>query len=127
MCIRDSHYVVLYDVRLGAGIPSFFTLIARLLWDLRQCLKSQSGVPFSVAFVGARSIDADECLGDVSNSVAGAQDNPGVMQVASCPEIDLAFHSADDASQSDAADSRPEPFHSGFDDPDEMQEDEELF
>lgn len=122
-----DHYVVLYDVRLGAGIPSFFTLIARLLWDLRQCLKSQSGVPFSVAFVGARSIDADECLGDVSNSVTGAQDNPGVMQVASRPEIDLASHGADDASRSDAADSCPEPFHSGFDEPDVFQEDEERF
>ena len=85
----EDSYAVIYDTRLGMGIPSFYSLIARLLWDLRQCLNSKMGVSFNVVFMGARNFDANEYIDDVPKSVVGAQENPGVMQVSACPAVEL--------------------------------------
>lgn len=123
----EDSYVVIYDTRLGIGIPSFYNLIARLLWDFRQGLNSKKGVPFNVIFMGARNFDANEYIDDVPKSVVGAQDNPGAMQVNSCPETHLDHANSGIGDESDGLASCFAPFHSGFDDPTETQADEELF
>ncbi len=82
-------YGVLYDVRLSLGIPCFFNLVARMIWDLRRCSRTLRGKPFCVAFAGSRNFDADQYFGDVSSAVAGAQDNPVAIIVSSPPEINL--------------------------------------
>lgn len=83
----DDEYICLYDTRLSMGIPHFFDLIARLLWDFRSLMKSQKGVPFSIVFVSARNFDADAYLGNVNKEVEGCQKNPGAMHVDSVPSI----------------------------------------
>lgn len=85
----ENQYAVIYDMRLSAGIPSFFDLIARLMWDLRSGTGSLNGVPFDMTFAGARNIDADVILGKVNKPVAGAQENPGFMHVEESPVIKL--------------------------------------
>lgn len=83
----DDEYVCLYDTRLSMGVPHFFDLIARLLWDFRSFMKSQKGVPFTIVFMSARNFDADAYLGSVSKEVEGCQANPGAMRVDSIPSI----------------------------------------
>lgn len=77
----DDGYLVIYDTRLGMGIPHFFDLVARMMWDLRSCMRSLNGLPFNVTFMGARNLDADPYFGDVSEPVAGRQENPGTICV----------------------------------------------
>lgn len=121
----EDEYVVIFDTRLVRGIPAFFSLIARLLWDLRQGMNSQRGVPFTVTFVGARNIDADQYLGDVEEAVPGVQEGPMTMNVDSCPEVH--FEIGSEGSINDADILPGSQFASGFDDPTEMQADEEYF
>lgn len=85
--VGDNQYALIYDARLARGIPHFFDLTARLLWDLRQCTRSEKGAPFVVAFAAARNLDADQYLGDVRSPVADAQDDPGAMLVTSQPKV----------------------------------------
>lgn len=92
--IRVQHkgtnlYTVLYDSRLAIGIPRFFDLCARMMWDLRQTTKSLQGKPFQLIFLGVRNIDADQCFGSVKTPVAGAQENPTAMTVRERPEVVL--------------------------------------
>lgn len=87
--VEGSTYTVLYDGRLAQGIPCFFDLIGRLLWDLRQGMLSLQEKPFKVVFLQARNFDADQCLGNVDYSVRGAQNNPDVLEVNQCPAIVL--------------------------------------
>lgn len=87
--VKGDTYNVFFDGRLSDGIPRFFDLVARLLWDLRQGLNSLKGQPFRIAFAQARSFDADQCLDTVDSPVSGAQENPILMKVSSCPEIVL--------------------------------------
>lgn len=82
-------YRVVYDSRLIAGIPSFLDLIARLVWDLRQCTNSMRDRPFEIAFLQARNIDADQYLGSVDKPVPGAQRHMMFMQVTEAPDIQL--------------------------------------
>lgn len=82
-------YQVFFDTRLSQGIPQFFNLVARLLWDLRGCLKSLDGQPFDIMFLATRSFDADPYLGTVNEPVEGAQECPMLMHVTDKPEIDL--------------------------------------
>ena len=89
----EDNYVVIYDTRLGTGIPAFYDLIARMLWDLRQCLHSQKGVPFDVVFVSARNFDANEYIDIVPKMVSGVQENPGAMHIAACPKITMNVNS----------------------------------
>ncbi len=122
----EDLYIVIHDTRLSAGIPSFFNLMARLLWDLRQCTNSKKGVPFNVVFTGVRNLDANAFIGDVDKAVIGAQENPGTLSVENCPEINFE-QSKSEPSESGGETSCFTSFCSGFDDPTEMQEDEELF
>lgn len=82
-------YQVFFDTRLSQGIPQFFNLVARLLWDLRGCLKSLDGQPFDIMFLATRSFDADPYLGTVNEPVEGAQECPMLMYVTDKPEISL--------------------------------------
>lgn len=82
-------YQVFFDTRLSKGIPQFFNLIARMLWDMRACVSTLEGRPFDIMFLATRSFDADPYLGAVDEPVAGAQDCPMQMHVAERPQIDL--------------------------------------
>lgn len=84
-----DRYEVCFDTRLSRGIPQFFSLVARTLWDLRECMVALKGRPFDIVFLATRSFDADEYLGEVDNPVTGAQECPMLMHVTDKPEIDL--------------------------------------
>lgn len=85
-----DHYLVAFDGRLNRGIPCFFELIARLLWDFRSGTKSLGGKPFTVAFAQALTPSADWYLGDVGELVEGGRyDSVFGMEVDSIPEIRL--------------------------------------
>lgn len=110
----DGNYGVLYDSRLSMGIPCFFNLMARLIWDMRQLSLSLAGKPFTVAFVGSRNFDADVLFPTTVSSVAGRQENPLSMAVDQCPSINLpsgspntpASESAPSLSEKQGADSQ---------------------
>lgn len=86
---RDT-YTLMYDTRLAKGIPQFFNLMGRLIWDMRACSKSLVGKPFTVNFVGVRNVDADVLYGDEAvRSVPGAQRARKSLVVKSAPEITL--------------------------------------
>ena len=86
---RDT-YTLMYDTRLAKGIPQFFNLMGRLIWDMRACSKSLAGKPFTVNFVGVRNVDADVLYGDEPvRSVPGAQRARKSLAVKSAPEITL--------------------------------------
>lgn len=86
---RDT-YTLMYDMRLAKGIPQFFNLMGRLIWDMRACSKSLADKPFTVNFVGVRNVDADVLYGDEPvRSVPGAQRARKSLVVKSAPEITL--------------------------------------
>ena len=86
---RDT-YTLMYDTRLAKGIPQFFNLMGRLIWDMRACSKSLADKPFTVNFVGVRNVDADVLYGDEPvRSVPGAQRARKSLTVKSAPEITL--------------------------------------
>ena len=86
---RDT-YTLMYDTRLVKGIPQFFNLMGRLIWDMRACSKSLTDKPFTVNFVGVRNVDADALYGDEPvRSVPGAQRARKSLVVKSAPEITL--------------------------------------
>ena len=86
---RDT-YTLMYDTRLAKGIPQFFNLMGRLIWDMRACSKSLAGKPFTVNFVGVRNVDADVLYGDEAvRSVPGVQRARKSLVVKSAPEITL--------------------------------------
>ena len=86
---RDT-YTLMYDTRLAKGIPQFFNLMGRLIWDMRACSKSLADKPFTVNFVGVRNVDADVLYGDEAvRSVPGAQRARKSLVVKSAPEITL--------------------------------------
>ena len=86
---RDT-YMLMYDTRLAKGIPQFFNLMGRLIWDMRACSKSLADKPFTVNFVGVRNVDADVLYGDEPvRSVPGAQRARKSLTVKSAPEITL--------------------------------------
>lgn len=91
-CIQKAKagsYRVIFDSRLIIGIPSFLDLVARLVWDLRQCTNSMRGKPFEISFLQARNIDADHYLGSVEAPVPGAQKYAMFMKVTEAPRIAL--------------------------------------
>ena len=55
-------YTVMYDPSLADGIPCFFDLMCRLLWNLRQCAEPMRGVPFQVTFMGCRNLGLPRLL-----------------------------------------------------------------
>ena len=88
--ISHDTYTLMYDTRLAKGIPQFFNLMGRLIWDMRACSKSLADKPFTVNFVGVRNVDADVLYGDEPvRSVPGAQRARKSLVVKSAPEITL--------------------------------------
>ena len=94
--INDSpnSYTVMYDDALADGIPHFFDLMCRLLWDLRQCVETLKDAPFQATFTSYRNLDLSQLLSGSVSRVDGAQDNPGTVSVSEAPKIDLGSASA---------------------------------
>ena len=86
---RPNNYTVIYDGTLADGIPHFFDLMCRLLWDLRLCMTSLKGVPFQVTFVRCRNLDLSQLLKGHVSRVEGAQNNPVSVTVSEEPAIGL--------------------------------------
>ena len=82
-------YCVMYDTRIARGIPQFFNLVTRMLWDMRQGLRSQQGASFKVTFVAAKNVDLSMLVVDDVTDVVGAQEKPGTTMVYSAPKIRL--------------------------------------
>lgn len=86
---RPNNYAVIYDGTLADGIPHFFDLMCRLLWDLRLCMASLRGVPFRVTFARCRNLDLSQLLEGNVSRVDGAQDDPFSVTVSEEPAIGL--------------------------------------
>ena len=86
---RPNNYTVIYDGTLADGIPHFFDLMCRLLWDLRLCMTSLKGTPFQVTFARCLNLDLCQLLKGNVSRVDGAQDDPGTVDVTDAPAIDL--------------------------------------
>lgn len=82
-------YCVMYDTRIARGIPQFFNLVTRMLWDMRQGLRSQQDVSFKVTFVAAKNVDLSMLVVDDVTDIVGVQENPGTKMVYSAPKIRL--------------------------------------
>lgn len=88
-------YCVMYDTRIARGIPQFFNLVTRMLWDMRQGLRSQQGASFKVTFVAARNVDLSMLVVDDVTDVPGVQEKPATMMVYSAPAIQLDTSASD--------------------------------
>lgn len=86
---RPNNYTVIYDGTLADGIPHFFDLMCRLLWDLRLCMTSLKGTPFQVTFARCRNLDLSQLLKGNVSRVDGAQDDPFSVTVSEEPAIGL--------------------------------------
>ena len=82
-------YCVMYDTRIARGIPQFFNLVVRMLWDMRQGLRSQQGVSFKVTFIVVKNVDLSRLVVDDVSDVPGMQENSGTMMVFAAPAIRL--------------------------------------
>ena len=67
-------YTVSVDDRLARGIPNFYRLIARLLWDMRKVNGDSS--PFRVRFLTTKVLDYNPTLEQFDGSVDGAEIQP---------------------------------------------------
>lgn len=86
---KPNNYTVIYDGTLADGIPHFFDLMCRLLWDLRLCMTSLKGVPFQVTFARCHNLDLSQLLEGNVPRVDGAQDDPFSVTVSEKPAIGL--------------------------------------
>ena len=84
-----NEYTVIYDGTLAVGIPRFFGLMCRLIWDLRQCVEPLKGATFQVTFTSCHNPELAQLLRGNVSRVDGAQDNPGTVDVTDAPAIDL--------------------------------------
>lgn len=125
LIIKESSpddYQVMCDGRLPMGIPSFYQLVARLIWGMRA-YNERSG-RYKVTFVNARNIDADVVLDDVDQMVPGAFSQPiWQVEVTERPQVELPSPEEVQAFVKEAS----RFFASGFDDPLDIQADEDLF
>lgn len=96
-------YCVMYDTRIARGIPQFFNLVARMLWDMRQGLRSQQGASFKVTFVAAKNVDLSMLVIDDVTDVLGVQENPGAMTVLAAPVIQLGARNGSESVSASAA------------------------
>lgn len=94
---RPNNYTVIYDGTLADGIPHFFDLMCRLLWDLRLCMTSLKGVPFRVTFARCRNLDLCQLLKGNVSRVEGAQNNPVSVTVSEEPAIGLEVAATEEA------------------------------
>lgn len=79
-------YLVEYNKFLALGMPCFFDLMCRLIWDLRQYVESLRGVPFQVGFakIVLPFYRRVEC-----RAAPGAQENPVLVNVSKPPVVDF--------------------------------------
>lgn len=79
-------YLVEYNKFLALGMPCFFDLMCRLIWDLRQCVESLRGVPFQVGFakIVLPFYRRVEC-----RAAPGAQESPVLVNVSKPPVVDF--------------------------------------
>lgn len=101
---NDGDYAVRCDNRLTAGIPCFYNLVARLIWDMRQLSRSLAGKPFTIAFSERKSMDADMYFPRVVGHVAGRQKNPLLKRVRHCPPVWLPYEIEEELKKKKAAD-----------------------
>ncbi len=101
---NDGGYAVRCDNRLTAGIPCFYNLVARLIWDMRQLSRSLAGKPFTIAFSERKSMDADMYFPRVVGNVAGKQKNPLLKRVRHCPPVWLPYEIEEELKKKKAAD-----------------------
>lgn len=80
-------YLCAYDTRLSKGIPYFFNLVARLMWDLRKNSFTLMDTPFKLGFMPT-AVLSNRCLGEVRDFVSGAQEPLLFLQVDELPQID---------------------------------------
>lgn len=117
-----NDYQVMCDNRLPLGIPSFYQLVARMIWGMRA-YNDRSG-SYKVTFVNACNLDADVVLGEVDQMVPGAFSQPiWQVEVTEKPQVKLPSMAEAQAFAREAS----RVFASGFDDPMDIQADEELF
>lgn len=108
-------YCVMYDTRIARGIPQFFNLVTRMLWDMRQGLRSQQDVSFKVTFVAAKNVDLSMLVVDDVTDVVGAQENPGTTMVYSAPAIQLDASASDGYGAASAPAGGERPVNAGGD------------
>lgn len=108
-------YCVMYDTRIARGIPQFFNLVTRMLWDMRQGLRSQQGASFKVTFVAAKNVDLSMLVVDDVTDVVGAQENPGTTMVYSAPKIRLDTSASSGCSAASVPAGRGQPVNAGGD------------
>lgn len=108
-------YCVMYDTRIARGIPQFFNLVTRMLWDMRQGLRSQQDVSFKVTFVAAKNVDLSMLVVDDVTDVVGAQENPGTTMVYSAPAIQLDTSASDGYGAASAPAGGERPVNAGGD------------
>lgn len=96
-------YCVMYDTRIARGIPQFFNLVTRMLWDMRQGLRSQQDASFKVTFVAAKNVDLSMLVVNDVTDVVGVQENPGAMTVLATPVIRLGARNASESVSASAA------------------------
>lgn len=85
---KPDDYNIMCDQRLAMGIPSFYQLVARMIWDMRA-YNSRTGV-FRATFANARNIDADVFIGEVDEMVPGAfSQSIWQIEVAEIPVVEL--------------------------------------
>ena len=83
---EEGVYGALCDERLPRGVPGFYRLVARMVWDMRD-YNDITG-PFSITFVLSRNIDADQCFGQFEGVVEGAvSEGLHVERVDDCPDV----------------------------------------
>lgn len=108
-------YCVMYDTRIARGIPQFFNLVTRMLWDMRQGLRSQQGASFKVTFVAARNVDLSMLVVDDVTDVPGVQEKPATMMVYSAPAIQLDTSASDGCGAASAPAGGERPGNAGGD------------
>lgn len=115
-------YQVMCDNRLPMGIPSFYQLVARMIWGMRA-YNDRSG-SYKVTFLNARNLDADVVLDEVDRMVPGAFSQPiWQVEVTEKPRVELPSQEEVQAFVREAS----RVFASGFEDPLDIQADEDLF
>lgn len=120
---EPDHYAVMCDSRLPMGIPAFYQLVARMIWDMRE-YNERSGA-FEVVFANARNLDADAVLGQVNERVPGAFSN-AIWKIDVTEKPQATLPSEEEARAFEPSESDPEPFITiSFSDDEES--DEELF
>lgn len=108
-------YCVMYDTRIARGIPQFFNLVTRMLWDMRQGLRSQQGASFKVTFVAAKNVDLSTLVVDDVTDVPGVQEKPGTKMVYSAPAIQLDTSASDGCGAASAPAGGERPGNAGGD------------